>query len=115
MDGIDFWFSIGSTYSYLTVMRLSAVEAAQGVAFDWRPFDVRSIMLEQDNIPFTTKPVKAAYMWRDIARRNRRFIMWGQPDTATACWLEIETPGQIEHKRQVVRHRRVDAQLNHRP
>ena len=69
MDGIDFWFSIGSTYSYLTVMRLSAVEAAQGVAFDWRPFDVRSIMLEQDNIPFAKKPVKAAYMWRDIARR----------------------------------------------
>ena len=69
MDGIDFWFSIGSTYSYLTVMRLGGVEAAQGVAFDWRPFDVRSIMLEQDNIPFAKKPVKAAYMWRDIARR----------------------------------------------
>ena len=80
MDGIDFWFSIGSTYSYLTVMRLSAVEAAQGVAFDWRPFDVRSIMLEQDNIPFAKKPVKAAYMWRDIARR------------AAGYWLPARLP-----------------------
>ena len=73
MADIDFWFSIGSTYSYLTVMRLRDVEAAQGVTFRWRPFDVRSIMLEQDNIPFAKKPVKAAYMWRDIARRAARY------------------------------------------
>jgi 2-hydroxychromene-2-carboxylate isomerase len=26
-------------------------------------------MIEMDNIPFRTKPVKAAYMWRDIQRR----------------------------------------------
>jgi 2-hydroxychromene-2-carboxylate isomerase len=26
-------------------------------------------MIEMDNIPFRTKPVKAAYMWRDIERR----------------------------------------------
>jgi 2-hydroxychromene-2-carboxylate isomerase len=69
MRGIDFWFSIGSTYSYLTITRLASVEAAEGVPFAWRPFNVRSIMLEQDNIPFAKKPVKAAYMWRDIARR----------------------------------------------
>ncbi len=28
---IDFWVSMGSTYSYLTVMRLSAVEQETGV------------------------------------------------------------------------------------
>ena len=33
------------------------------------PFNVRSIMIEQNNIPFRTKPVKLAYMWRDIDRR----------------------------------------------
>lgn len=30
---------------------------------------MRAIMKEQNNIPFATKPVKAAYMWRDIERR----------------------------------------------
>ena len=40
-----------------------------GIAFAWRPFSVRQIMMEMDNIPFRTKPVKAAYMWRDIERR----------------------------------------------
>lgn len=66
---IDFWFSVGSTYTYLTVMRLAEVERESGIAFRWRPFSVRQIMIEMDNIPFRTKPVKAAYMWRDIGRR----------------------------------------------
>ena len=66
---IDFWFSIGSTYTYLSVMRLAEVERASGVAFRWRPFSVRQIMNEQNNRPFITKPVKMAYMWRDIERR----------------------------------------------
>ena len=68
-DAIDFWFSTGSTYTYLTVSRLPAVAEATGVRFTWRPFSVRSIMREQNNIPFQGKPVKTAYMWRDIERR----------------------------------------------
>jgi 2-hydroxychromene-2-carboxylate isomerase len=66
---IDFWFSTGSTYTYLTVSRLPERAAAEGVRFNWRPFSVRAIMREQNNIPFAGKPVKTAYMWRDIERR----------------------------------------------
>ena len=73
MTKIDFWFSIGSTYSYLTVMRLEAVARTSGIVFRWRPFNVRRIMLEQNNIPFKDKPVKTAYMWRDIERRAGRY------------------------------------------
>jgi 2-hydroxychromene-2-carboxylate isomerase len=69
MHPIDFWFSIGSGYTYLTVMRLPAVARRTGQAFTWRPFDVRRIMVEQNNIPFRDKPVKMAYMWRDLGRR----------------------------------------------
>jgi 2-hydroxychromene-2-carboxylate isomerase len=68
-DAIDFWFSTGSTYTYLTVSRLPAVAKSTGVRFNWRPFSVRAIMREQNNIPFAGKPVKTAYMWRDIERR----------------------------------------------
>jgi 2-hydroxychromene-2-carboxylate isomerase len=70
---INFWVSIGSTYSYLAVMRLKSVEAATGVSFRWRPFSVRAIMIEQKNIPFVGKPVKMAYMWRDIERRAQSY------------------------------------------
>jgi 2-hydroxychromene-2-carboxylate isomerase len=66
---VDFWFSIGSTYTYLSVMRLAAVERAAGVSFRWRPFNVRAVMIEMNNIPFAGKPSKLAYMWRDLARR----------------------------------------------
>jgi len=66
---MDFWFSIGSTYTYLTVMRLEAAAQAAGVAVAWRPFNVRHVMIQQNNIPFKDKPEKAAYMWRDIERR----------------------------------------------
>jgi 2-hydroxychromene-2-carboxylate isomerase len=70
---IDFWFSIGSTYTYLSVMRLAEIERATSVRFNWRPFNVRAIMLEQNNRPFVGKPVKTAYMWRDIERRAERY------------------------------------------
>lgn len=73
MAEIDFWYSIGSTYSYLTVMRLPDVEKAHNVKLRWRPFDVRHVMIEQNNIPFKDKPVKTAYMWRDIERQGQKY------------------------------------------
>jgi 2-hydroxychromene-2-carboxylate isomerase len=73
MANIDFWFSIGSTYSYLSVMRLGRVATETGIEFVWRPFNVREIMVAQNNIPFANKPVKAAYMWRDVARRSDKY------------------------------------------
>jgi len=65
---IDFWFSIGSTYSYLSVMPLPEVARTEGLAFRWRPFNVRQIMREMDNRHLAGKPVKYRYMWRDIER-----------------------------------------------
>lgn len=73
MQPIEFWVSVGSTYSYLTVSRLPRIEAETGIRFVWKPFSVRAIMLEMDNIPFARKPVKARYMWRDIARRAQMY------------------------------------------
>jgi len=77
---LDFWFSIGSTYTYLSVMRIQEVTRDAGVSVRWRPFDVRSIMVEMNNIPFTTKPLKAQYMWRDVERRAAMYgLHWTTP------------------------------------
>ena len=70
---LDFFFFIGSTYTYLSVCRAAKLAEAQGVELVWRPFSVRTLMIEQNNIPFATKPRKFAYMWRDIERRAARF------------------------------------------
>ncbi|WP_120635131.1 2-hydroxychromene-2-carboxylate isomerase [Ruegeria sp. EL01] len=73
MPEIDFWFSIGSTYSFLTVMRLDDWCDENDATVVWRPFNVRTVMSEQQNIPFAGKPVKSAYMWRDIERRAAKY------------------------------------------
>tara|TARA_B100000029_G_scaffold199138_1_gene197487 strand:- start:5 stop:601 length:597 start_codon:yes stop_codon:yes gene_type:complete len=71
---IDFWFSIGSTYTYLSVTRLTEVSQKTGASFSWKPFSVRKIMREMDNIPFPpNKQTKVEYMWRDIERRARGY------------------------------------------
>jgi 2-hydroxychromene-2-carboxylate isomerase len=68
-DPIDFWFTMGSTYTYLSVMRLSDVQRSSGIRFRWRPFHLLVILQEMKHVPFADKPAKSAYMWRDIERR----------------------------------------------
>jgi 2-hydroxychromene-2-carboxylate isomerase len=70
---IDFWFTMGSTYTYLTVMRLPEIEKATGIPFRWRPFHLLAILQEMKHVPFADKPAKASYMWRDIERRAEMY------------------------------------------
>ena len=71
-EPIDFYFSIGSMYTFLTVMRMDRVEDVTDIRFVWRPFSVRDIMIEMDNRPMS-KPLKLAYMWRDLHRRAEMY------------------------------------------
>ena len=74
MQNIDFYFSIGSTYTYLSVTRIIDVEKKHQVKFNWLPFSVRSIMKEMNNIPFPKEKInKVNYMWRDIERRAESY------------------------------------------
>lgn len=73
---IDFWFTMGSTYSYLSVMRLGEVELSSGLSFRWRPFHLLLILQQMNHVPFADKPAKCQYMWRDI---DRRAAMYGIP------------------------------------
>lgn len=70
---MEFWFTVGSTYTYLSVMRLEEVERETGVTFIWRPFALRQILQELKHVPFSDKPPKLAYMWRDLERRAKRY------------------------------------------
>lgn len=67
---IKAWLSIGSTYTYLTALRLRSVVEESGINLDIRPISIRQIMKNMDNIPFPpSKETKVNYMWRDIQRR----------------------------------------------
>ena len=48
MKNIEFWFSIGSTYTYLSVQRIFEIEKKHNVRFIWQPFSVRQIMIEME-------------------------------------------------------------------
>jgi 2-hydroxychromene-2-carboxylate isomerase len=90
---IDFWLSMGSTYTYLTVMRLSAVETTPGVQFRWRPFNLRSIFDTANYFPFPAGSPKTAYMWRDIERR------------ATSYGIPIRVPAPYPSKNSALTNR----------
>ena len=64
------WLSIGSTYSYLTAMRIKEVVEKEDINLSIIPISIRQIMKSMDNIPFPpSKQTKVNYMWRDIERR----------------------------------------------
>ena len=50
------------------------VEKKHQVKFNWKPFSVRAIMKEMNNIPFPKDKInKVNYMWRDIERRAKGY------------------------------------------
>ncbi len=71
MKKIEFWYSIGSTYTYLSTQRLNDIANKKKIEFEWCPFSVRSRMIEMENVPFMAekKRDKIDYMWRDVQRR----------------------------------------------
>ena len=72
MKDIEFWFSLGSTYTYLTVSRIREVQKKNNFNLIFRPFSVRDVMKSMDNIPFPdSKKSKVDHMWRDIQSRSQ--------------------------------------------
>lgn len=76
---LDFYFFIGSIYSYLSVMTVDAEAAAAGIAVRWRPFNLRAILAGQGPPP-ARNPVKMRYSWRDLERRAARAGIPIRPD-----------------------------------
>lgn len=69
---LDFFLFYGSIHTYLSVMRIETLAAKAGVELRWRPFNLREILIEQNNTAFARNPVRLAYNWRDIERRAAR-------------------------------------------
>ena len=74
---LDFFFFYGSLYSYIAVMRIDEAARAAGVAVRWRPFNLRAIMVEQNNT--SRPPAKMRYIWRDLERRTRTHALPFRP------------------------------------
>ena len=66
---IDCWITLGSTYSYLTVMRLPEVQRRSEISIRFRPFHLGHLFKEMGYFPFPPGSPKTRYMWQDLGRR----------------------------------------------
>ena len=74
MKKIEIWFSLGSTYTFLLIMRVRQQINKHNLVVDYRPFNLREVMTAMNNFPFSKeKKPKLKYMWRDIERRAQKY------------------------------------------
>jgi len=71
MQKLNFWFEFGSTYSYLSAMRIDVLAQEKQIDIIWRPFLLGPIFktFGWDTSPFKIYTEKGEYMWRDMERR----------------------------------------------
>lgn len=67
-EKLEFWLTLGSTYTYLTIQRVEQIALEAGLKLDIRPFNLGAIFRKADFFPFNEGTDKTAYMWRDIER-----------------------------------------------
>ncbi len=81
---IEFWFEFGSSYSYLSTMRIEEAAARRGVEVHWKPFLLGPIFrgLGWDTSPFVVQKAKGAYVAKDMERQCHKYgLPWAPPST----------------------------------
>lgn len=63
MTSVDFYYSIGSRYSYLAASQTAALERDTGCRLNWRPIDSRALLSLRGHNPFNGPPVSGQYDW----------------------------------------------------
>lgn len=79
---IEIWFEFGSTYSYLSVMRIEDIAPTYNVHVVWRPFMMGPLFKELgwQGSPFLEQKEKRDNMWVDMARQSEKYgLPWKQP------------------------------------
>lgn len=81
---IEFWFDLGSNYSYLTAMRIEDLACSLGVDVVWKPFLLGPIFQSfgWESSPFVLQKQKGEYTWKDMERQAHKYgIAWIKPST----------------------------------
>ncbi len=110
---IELWFEFGSSYSYLSVMRIEQLAAGLGVTVQWRPFLLGPIFKSfgWSTSPFVVQTWKTEYVWRDMERECRKYgLAWTRPTafprtallparvaTSCGCAIKLNSPEPREY------------------
>jgi 2-hydroxychromene-2-carboxylate isomerase len=91
---VDFFFGVGSRYSYLATARIDEIEARTGALVRWRVVYSPDLIRKAGSDPFQQDSLRGqyrpAYRNLDVARwANFLGIPYREPDFATADWRQI--------------------------
>lgn len=70
---IEFFFDVGSPYSYLASTQLDEMEKQTGASIEWRPFLLGGVFEATGNSAPALVPAKAQYMIRDLQRWSETY------------------------------------------
>jgi 2-hydroxychromene-2-carboxylate isomerase len=60
---IDFYYSIGSRYSYLAATQIDALQQETGCDVEWHPVNSVRLIAQRECSPFEGKPISGQYEW----------------------------------------------------
>jgi 2-hydroxychromene-2-carboxylate isomerase len=63
MKIVDFYYSIGSRYSYLAATQIDALQQATGCHVEWHPVNSVRLISQLERSPFKGKPTSTQYEW----------------------------------------------------
>ena len=63
MKTVNFYYSIGSRYSYLASTQIDALKQATGCQVEWHPVNSARLISQLESSPFEGKPVSTQYEW----------------------------------------------------
>lgn len=66
MDEIEFFYDVGSPYSYLASLRVDEFGAEVGMPVVWRPFLLGAVFKATGTVPPAMNQTKARWMWHDL-------------------------------------------------
>jgi 2-hydroxychromene-2-carboxylate isomerase len=119
---IDFYFGLGSRYSYLASTQIDRIEAQYGCRFVWKPVSSGALPALRGRNPFQGEPVSGQYDWSyreydakgwaayygvpfrepqplavDPARLAHAALAAEAQDALIPCCLAIFAMGYVEH------------------
>ena len=73
MTTVDFYYSIGSRYSYLASSQIAALERETGCRVVWHPLNSTTLISRRGANPFEGPPVSGQYDWSYRERDAKRW------------------------------------------
>jgi 2-hydroxychromene-2-carboxylate isomerase len=63
VETIDFYYGVGSRYSYLAATQIAKLESETSCKVEWQPINSVKLISQRDRSPFQGTPVSGQYEW----------------------------------------------------